>query len=172
MVNRRSIFVPLCIVINLLYAELPVDVPAGIVKVEAEIIGPLLVQTQEAAPPEQEAPLLPQDNPNVEIAAQTEEALYQAVDPTQTAVSEEVGEIQVDYVYTDGLVTALYHLYGSYLDHFVDITLTNNGTQTATIVVETSIEGYTTTAADTVDVGAGESRGDPPKPAPDSGGSG
>lgn len=157
MVNRRSLSIPLCMILIFFSLSCQLTSPRQIAPTEKpEIIGPLLRQTKEADPPERDEPL-PQDNPNVENAARTEEALYQVVEPTQTAVSEAVGEIQVDYVYTDGLVTALYHLYGSYLDHFVDITLTNNGAQTATIVVETSIEGFTTTAADTVEVGPGES---------------
>jgi hypothetical protein len=98
----------------------------------------------------------PLDDPNIDNIANTEEALLPQIEPTQTAISEQVGEIRVDYVYTDGLVTSLYHLYGSYLDHFVDITITNESADPATILVETYIEGYSTRSMDTVDVGPGE----------------
>jgi hypothetical protein len=98
----------------------------------------------------------PLDDPNIENIAQTEEAILPQIVPTRTAISEEVGDIQVDYVYTDGLVTSLYHLYGTYLDHFVDISLTNNSPASATIIVETYIDGYSTKSTNTVNVGAGE----------------
>jgi hypothetical protein len=65
-------------------------------------------------------------------------------------VVEEASEVSIEYIYTGGLVTALYHLYGSVLDDFVDVRLTNNGANDVTLVVETEIEGYTTRAADTV----------------------
>lgn len=98
----------------------------------------------------------PLDETDLEDAAATEEALQDVEAlPTSTAVVEEAGGIQIEYVYTDGLVTALYHLYGTVLDHFVDVSLTNTGSETVTLVVETDIEGYTTTASDTVYVDAG-----------------
>jgi hypothetical protein len=65
-----------------------------------------------------------------------------------------VDNLRVDYIYTDNLVTALYHLYGSVLDHFVDITLTNSGTDPVKVIVQTEVTGYTTPAMDTVDVPA------------------
>jgi hypothetical protein len=98
----------------------------------------------------------PLDDPNIENAALTEEALLPQKVPTRSTVSEEVGDIQVDYVYTDGLVTSLFHLYGTYLDHFVDFTLTNNSQVPVTVIVETDIEGYSTKSTDTVHIGAGE----------------
>jgi len=63
----------------------------------------------------------------------------------------------IDYVYTENLITSLYHLYGSVLDNFVDITITNDGREDVSLVVETEVEGYTTRARDTVEVPAGES---------------
>jgi hypothetical protein len=64
--------------------------------------------------------------------------------------------LSVEYVYTNNLITALYHLYGSVLDHFVDITLTNSGTSPMKIIVKTEVEGYTTQAVDTVEVEAND----------------
>jgi len=66
------------------------------------------------------------------------------------APTEAPARIEIDYTYDAELVTALYHLYGSVLDDFVNITLTNNGGETATLLVETQIEGYTTTLSNTV----------------------
>ncbi|MBE0698053.1 MAG: hypothetical protein IH586_14110 [Anaerolineaceae bacterium] len=140
MVNRRVLHVFFsCMVLFLLLS--------------CQLFSPLAVST-----PMPEVATLPSplDDPNIEDIANTEEALLPQIVPTRTAISEEVGEIQVDYVYTDGLVTSLYHLYGSYLDHFVDISLTNHSPDPATIIIETYIEGYSTKSTDTVDVGAGE----------------
>jgi hypothetical protein len=98
----------------------------------------------------------PLEDPNIEHSAQTEEALLPQAAPTQAPVIEKVGKIQINYIYTEGMVTALYHLYGSYLDDFVHITLTNTNPDPVTIIVETEIDGYTTRSTDTVEVGAGE----------------
>ncbi len=72
--------------------------------------------------------------------------------PTGIPVAELSGGIDIEYVYTKGLITSLYHLYGSVLDNFVDFYPTNNGSETVTLLVETEIVGYSTTASDTVDV--------------------
>jgi len=93
---------------------------------------------------EQTDPVLPQELPT-------------DIQPTEAQLPESQSEIEVSYVYTDGLVTSLYHLYGTVLDNFVDVTLTNHGNANGTVIVETYIEGYTTKALDTVVVGAGES---------------
>lgn len=79
-----------------------------------------------------------------------------AAHPTNTPVSAGADDIQVDYVYTDNLVTALYHLYGTVLDHFVDITLTNNGPDTVKLVVLTEVSDYTTPAIETIEVPPGD----------------
>ncbi len=80
--------------------------------------------------------------------------LFAAVPAMMPALAEPPRDppppIEIDYTYCDELVTALYHLYGSALDSFVDITLTNNGDEAATLLVETQIEGYTTTSSNTV----------------------
>jgi hypothetical protein len=80
-----------------------------------------------------------------------------AVPVSNTPVHTSVDNIQVDYVYTDSLVTALYHLYGSVLDHFVDITLTNDGASAVKVIVQSEIEGYTTTSSNTVEIPAHDS---------------
>ncbi|NMC53909.1 MAG: hypothetical protein GYA48_09785 [Chloroflexi bacterium] len=97
---------------------------------------------------EQTDPILPQEIPT--------EIQPTEIQPTEAQPPESESEIEVSYVYTDGLVTSLYHLYGTVLDNFVDVTLTNHGNASGTVIVETYIEGYTTKAADTVDVGPGE----------------
>jgi len=75
--------------------------------------------------------------------------------PTATSVSASVDNIQVDYVYTDPLITVLYPLYGTkILDNYVNITLTNNNSQPVRVITESEIPGYSDKASDTVDVPA------------------
>lgn len=85
-------------------------------------------------------------------------AARQDLDPaTQPApAAKDVDGIKVDYVYTTGMITALYHLYGSVLDNFVDVTLSNETAQSVSLIVESYIEGYSTRSLDTVEVPPGE----------------
>jgi hypothetical protein len=77
--------------------------------------------------------------------------------PVNTSISVTADHIRVDYVYTNNLVTALYHLYGTVLDDFVDITLTNSNPESIKLVVQTEVSGYTTAAIDTIEVPADDS---------------
>jgi hypothetical protein len=79
-----------------------------------------------------------------------------SVPPTQIPFTTSVDNIQVNFVYTDNLVTALYHLYGTVLDHFVDITLINSNPEPVRLIIQTEVSGYTTPAVDTVDVPAND----------------
>ena len=100
----------------------------------------------------------PDKNDNsIQELASTEEAISNEEMPTRAPVDETVDGVDIHYVYTNSVVTALYHLYGTILDDFVDITLTNNGNDDLTFVVQSEIEGYTNQSLDTVDVPAGES---------------
>ncbi len=62
----------------------------------------------------------------------------------------------MDYVYTSNLITIIYPLYGSILDDFVVVTLSNQGESPAEILVSSEISGYTSKAMDTVTVQPGE----------------
>lgn len=64
--------------------------------------------------------------------------------------------LQVDYIYTSNLITIIYPLYGSTLDDFAIITITNPRSTPAQVIVESEITGYTTKSIDTVMVAAGE----------------
>jgi hypothetical protein len=100
----------------------------------------------------------PDKNDNtIQLLASTEEVISREQMPTRAPVDETVDGVDIHYVYTNSVVTALYHLYGTILDDFVDITLTNNGNEDLTFVVQSEIEGYTSQSSDTVDVPAGES---------------
>ena len=73
-----------------------------------------------------------------------------------TLADEPANEIGIHYIYSDTLITAFYHLYGNVMDDFVRVHLTNTTGDSATILVETGIEGYSTTASSTVVVPPGE----------------
>ena len=101
-------------------------------------------------------------DPLIQDIALTEQALSRPINNaepalTSTPVHTSLDDVQIDYVYTNSIVTALYHLYGSVLDNFVDISLKNDSSQALTFVVQTEVEGYTNRVSDTVDVAAGES---------------
>ncbi len=74
--------------------------------------------------------------------------------PTEPPPSTQ--DIDVDYLYTENLVTSLYHLYGTVLSHFVDITIENRSSQPVRVVVMTELLGYSAQAIDTIIVPAGE----------------
>jgi hypothetical protein len=74
--------------------------------------------------------------------------------PTEQIFS--VDKIQVDYVYTSNLITVIYPLYGSKLDDFLIVTLTNGNTIPVKVLVESEISGYSDKAMDTVELQAGE----------------
>lgn len=82
-------------------------------------------------------------------------AVFLLLSVPQTALPEEA-PYQIDYVYTSELITSYYHLFGSVLDDFAIINLTNNSAETARFLVETEIDGYSTVSSDTVDVATGE----------------
>ena len=73
-----------------------------------------------------------------------------------TLTDAPVSDIGIHYIYNESLITAFYHLYGSVLDDLVRVHLTNSTDKSATILVETGIEGYSTTASSTVVVKPGE----------------
>jgi len=76
--------------------------------------------------------------------------------PTQPDITLQ-DALQVDYIYTSNLITIIYPLYGSILDDFAIITITNTRSTPAQVLVKSEITGYTTQAIDTVTVGAGKS---------------
>jgi hypothetical protein len=98
----------------------------------------------------------PASPPAVRVEVTPKEFSVTSLPPANTPVSVSTDNIQVDYVYTDNLVTSLYHLYGTVLDHFVDITLTNSNAEPVRLVIKTEVTGYTSQAIDTVDVPAND----------------
>ncbi len=75
--------------------------------------------------------------------------------PTQGSASTD--SLQIDYIYTSNLITILYPLYGSKLDDFTIVTITNTSTTPAELIVTSEVTGYTTPAIDTVTVEANSS---------------
>jgi hypothetical protein len=78
------------------------------------------------------------------------------VQNTQDAGKFSVDKIKADYVYTSELITIIYPLYGSKLDDFVIVTLTNQNVAPVKVLVQSEISDYTDKAIDTVELAAGE----------------
>ena len=77
--------------------------------------------------------------------------------PAATKITKpSTNKIQVDYLYTSNLITVIYPLYGTALDDFSIVTITNTLSSQIDVIVESEITGYTTKAIDTVEIGAGE----------------
>jgi hypothetical protein len=75
--------------------------------------------------------------------------------PRATAAAVTVDAITADYTYKSELITPIAHLYGTFLDDFVIVTVTNGNTSSAKIVVASEVGDYTGKASDTVTVAAG-----------------
>lgn len=84
----------------------------------------------------------------------TGQVLTRTPEPTEQIFS--VDNIQVDYIYTTNLITVIYPLYGSKLDDFLIVTLTNENAGPVKVLVESEISGYSDKAIDTVELEAGE----------------
>jgi hypothetical protein len=74
--------------------------------------------------------------------------------PRATAAAATVDQITADYVYTSELITPIAHLYGSFIDDFVVVTVDNANATPVKITVQSDIPGYTDKASDTVTVAA------------------
>ena len=77
--------------------------------------------------------------------------------PTPEKGSVSIANISIDYLYTTEIITIIYHLYGSVLDNFLTVTLTNDNPQAVRIEVMSEVIGYTTPSLDTIDLEPGES---------------
>ncbi len=120
-------------------APAPTQAPSAAPPIDVEAIR-RVVQTEEA----------------LKLKAQSTRTLPPLPQPTSTPWRDTIDDVEIDYTYTNSVVTALYHLYGSVLDHFVDITLANKSKNDLTFVVMTEIPGYSSQALETVKVAAGE----------------
>jgi hypothetical protein len=74
--------------------------------------------------------------------------------PRETSGSATVDNITAGFTYKSSLITPLAHLYGTFLDDFVVVTIDNGNTSPVKVVVSSVINGYTDTANDTVTVPA------------------
>lgn len=70
--------------------------------------------------------------------------------------SIDLEKIQVDYLYRSDLITILYPLYGSILDDFTIITITNTNPSPVRLKVLSEVQGYTDLSMDTVTVAENE----------------
>jgi hypothetical protein len=74
--------------------------------------------------------------------------------PRATATSATVDQITADYTYKSELITPIAHLYGTFLDDFVIVTIDNGNSSPVKVTVQSNIAGYTDKASDTVTVAA------------------
>jgi hypothetical protein len=65
-----------------------------------------------------------------------------------------INYITVDYTYKNALITPIAHLYGTYLQSFVIVTIKNKNSSPIKVVVTSEISGFTNMAVDTVTVDA------------------
>ena len=115
------------------------------------LTSPVQVEPTAVGPVDIPAPTLPVEVPEEEPEeAPVEEPTFA---PT-AAGSGGANDIQVDYVYTNNLITILYPLYGSTLDDFVVINLTNHNAEAVKLIIQSEVTGYTTQSIDTVTVDA------------------
>jgi hypothetical protein len=75
--------------------------------------------------------------------------------PRASSAAVTVDQISADYTYKSELITPLAHLYGSFLDDFVIITVTNGNSSPVKIVATSQVSDYTDQATDTVTVAGG-----------------
>jgi hypothetical protein len=93
----------------------------------------------------------------VPSAAQSSHAVESEA-PRATAASATVDQITADYVYTSELITPIAHLYGTFIDDFVIVTVQNANASPVKITVQSDIPDYTDKASDTVTVAANGSQ--------------
>jgi hypothetical protein len=95
-------------------------------------------------------PQPPAQEMKIETGATSEAGTKSEVVESEVVKDFSVDAIQVDYEYTSELISVLYPLYGSLLDDFIVMRITNENDQPARVVVESEILGYSDKAMDTV----------------------
>jgi hypothetical protein len=90
----------------------------------------------------------------VAVATAGRTAAPQATGARATAAPVTIGKITADFSYKNALITPIAHLYGTYLDDFVIVTVKNDNSQAVKVVVTSEILNFTNKAIDTVTVGA------------------
>ncbi|MGB9521249.1 MAG: hypothetical protein ACPL6F_00695 [Anaerolineales bacterium] len=76
-----------------------------------------------------------------------------AVSPTETApMAVDLDKVQVDYLYRSDLISIIYPLYGSILDDFTIVTITNTNELPVKVMVSSEVQGFTSQSVDTVTV--------------------
>jgi hypothetical protein len=84
-------------------------------------------------------------------------AAPEATGARATAEAATLDNITADYTYKNALITPIAHLYGTYLDDFVIVTIQNDNAKSVKVVVMSEIPGFTNQAIDTVTVAAHKS---------------
>lgn len=73
------------------------------------------------------------------------------VEPT---LEIDLDKINIDYTYRSDLISIIYPLYGSILDDFTIVTITNTNESPVKIMVSSEVQGFTTKSVDTITVDA------------------
>ena len=105
----------------------------------------------------------------VAVATAGRTAAPEATGARATADPVTLDNITVDYTYKNALITPIAHLYGTYLDDFVIVTIKNDNTKAVKVVVTSEIPGFTSKATNTVTVAAKKTEDVAPEPAADYG---
>jgi hypothetical protein len=81
-------------------------------------------------------------------------AAPEATGARATAEPVTIDSVTVDYTYKNALITPIAHLYGTFLDDFVIVTVKNANAVPVTVIVTSEISGFTDTKTDTITVAA------------------
>lgn len=73
------------------------------------------------------------------------------VEPT---LQVDLDKVNVDYTYRSDLISIIYPLYGSILDDFTIVTITNTNEVPVKIMVSSEVQGFTTKSVDTITIDA------------------
>ena len=91
---------------------------------------------------------------HVDVPSSAQPVASASAAPRETSGSATVDNITAGFTWKSSLITPLAHLYGTFLDAFVIVTIDNSNTSPVKVVVSSVINDYTDTATDTVTVPA------------------
>ena len=106
-----------------------------------------------SAPPSAASSAIGTQKP-VAVATAGRTAAPEGTGARATAEPVTLDDITVDYTYKNALITPIAHLYGTYLDDFVIVTIKNDNTKPVKVIVTSEISGFTDKATNTVTVAA------------------
>jgi hypothetical protein len=127
-----------------------------IASLSCSLFTPPAAPTQE---PTQSSALIPRSAPPaVPLRIDPQPPEKPALLPAPTRIAASANDIDIFYNYTTELITVIYPLYGSILDDFLTVSLTNTGQTPASLIVESALDGYTDQSHTTIQLDAGETK--------------